>query len=99
MGRALPSTSLRPGSARQEPTVAARKVGAPGHPPVLASLAMFKSKLFKSRLFKSTLLKSTVFGIAIAILSLQLTASAAELPSKKYLNLATVKAMIAASRG
>jgi len=54
---------------------------------VLASLAMFKLKMFKS----------TAFGIAAAILSLLVTASAAELPSKKYLNLATVKAMIAAA--
>ena len=59
---------------------------------MLASLAMFKVTMFRS-----TLLKSTVFGIAISILSLLVTASATELPSKKYLNLATVKAMIAAA--
>jgi glc operon protein GlcG len=61
-------------------------------PAVLASLAMFTSNLLKS-----TLIKSCVFAIAIVILSSLLTASAAELPSKKYLNLATVKAMIAAA--
>ena len=61
-------------------------------PAVLASLAMFTSNLLKS-----TLIKSCVFAIAIFILSSLLTASAADLPSKKYLNLATVKAMIAAA--
>ena len=51
--------------------------------------------MFKLTMFKSTLLKATVF--AIAILSLLVSASSTELPSKKYLNLATVKAMIAAA--
>ncbi len=53
---------------------------------VLAFWAMFTLKMFRS----------TALGIAAAILSLLVTASA-ELPSKKYLNLATVKAMIAAA--
>jgi glc operon protein GlcG len=48
-------------------------------------------------MFTPKMLKPTAFGIAAAILSLLVTASAAELPSKKYLNLATVKAMIAAA--
>ena len=42
-------------------------------------------------------LKYGSLTILLAILSLGLTAVAAELPSKKYLNLATVKVMIAAA--
>jgi len=48
-------------------------------------------------MLKLTTFQSIAFGIAVAILSLLATASAAELPSKKYLNLATVKTMIAAA--
>ena len=38
-----------------------------------------------------------MFKLAIALMSLLVVASAAELPSKKYLNLAAVKAMVAAA--
>ena len=38
-----------------------------------------------------------MFKLAIALMSLLVVASAAELPSKKYLNLAAVKTMVAAA--
>src|SRR5258707_311059 len=50
--------------------------------PVVASFAMFKLALFKA---------------IVAMLVLLVTAFAAELPSKKYLNLAAIKTMVAAA--
>ena len=47
-------------------------------------------------MFIQTLLRSTVPMLAIVSLTV-ISAAAAELPSKKYLNLATVKTMIAAA--
>lgn len=48
-------------------------------------------------MFQSTRFKSTVLNLGLMISALVVTASAAELPTKKYLNLATVKIMIAAA--
>ena len=41
--------------------------------------------------------KHEMFKLTVAILSLLLTTSAADLPSKKYLNLAAIKTMVAAA--
>ena len=54
---------------------------------VLASCAMFKPSLFVSNALR----------LSIGLLVLLVTSHAAELPSKKYLNLATIKKMIAAA--
>ena len=48
-------------------------------------------------MLKLTTRTPKVLTLAAAILSLLVTASAAELPSKKYLNLAAIKTMIAAA--
>lgn len=47
-------------------------------------------------MFKTYLL-TTAFGLMISIFALQPPAPAADLPSKKYLNLAAIKTMIAAA--
>ncbi len=59
---------------------------------MLASLPMFKAAMCKWAIFKSG-----VFKLTVAFLSLLVASSAADLPSKKYLNLATIKTMVAAA--
>jgi glc operon protein GlcG len=48
-------------------------------------------------MFKLITLKPVVLALAVVTLCVPVTTSAAELPSKKYLNLAAIKTMIAAA--
>ena len=58
---------------------------------------MFQTQKLNAPQSNPLRLRLSACALAVATFSLMLTASAADLPSKKYLNLATIKVMIAAA--